>query len=812
MLWFTTTINYKVEIKKGLFSMGGPITFRDQSFTLSENSDNETIIGALDATQPDNKPLTFTIINNIDSDGDGNSAFSIDGTNLLVDDSDDFDYETNPNLNITIEASDGELTSTATITVNLSDVEEFTIIESAGEATFAKAPDKTYWIIDGDQKLQLKNLNGESHSDNTDSNWDGIAVEPNNDANGYDFLLKGQNKRVNQAYVWNTNDEGVILNNSGWRSGGGVFSWEEKFNVDLNGDEVIGTSFTTIEDKGTATFAKGPQGNYWIIDGDQKLQLQKNGGQNHSDSTNPNWNGIAVERNDLGGYDVLLKGENKRSGQAYAWNTNGKGVIISNSGWKSGGTLLSWEEKFDIDLNNDGVIGSSFTTIEDEGTATFAKDSVNTYWIINGNEKVQLQNSKGQNYSDNTHPNWDGIAVETNDSGGYEFLLEGKNGRNNQAYLWTTNSKGVITDSSGWKSKGNLLSWEEKFNIDLNGDEIIGPSFTIVESEGTATFAKYADGTYWIIDQDKKLQLQNSRGETYNDYTSPNWDGAAVEANESGGYKFLVKGKNQRSDEAYVWTTDAEGVITKGSYEDVDFFFTTIKSEGTVTFLKNLDGTYWIIDEDKKLEQDRQLQLQSSQGENYSDKTDPNWDGVAAIANESGGYEFLLQGKDKLTGQAYVMTTDAEGIVTSTSGWKSGVPALSYEEKFNFDINGDGIISPNFTTVESDGTATFAKYLDGTYWIIDVDEDKKLQLKHYRGHNMTDGSDVSWDGVAVETNDSGGYRVVFKGQNSYHGQAFVWTHNSEGRYSSTSGWRSGNSMLPWEGEFNVDLNGDNIIG
>ena len=786
--------------------MGGPITFLDQSFTLSENSDNKTVIGPLDATQPDDKPLTFTIISNIDSDEDGNSAFSIDGKNLLVNDSGDFDYETNPNLNITIEASDGELTSTATITVNLSDVEEFTIIESAGDATFAKAPDKTYWIIDGDQKLQLKNLNGESYSDNTDSNWDGIAVEPNKDANGYDFLLKGKNKRINQAYVWNTNDEGVILNNSGWRSGGGVFSWEKKFNVDLNGDEVIGTSFTTIEDEGTATFAKGPQGNYWIIDGDQKLQLRKNGGQNHSDSTNQNWNGIAVERNDLGGYDVLLKGENKRSGQAYAWTTNGKGVITGRSGWKSGGTLLSWEEKFDIDLNNDGVIGSSFTTIEDEGTATFAKDSVNTYWIINGNEKVQLQNSKGQNYSDNTHPNWDGIAVETNDSGGYEFLLEGTNGRNNQAYLWTTNSKGVITGRSGWKSKGNLLPWEEKFNIDLNGDEIIGPSFTVVESEGTATFAKYADGTYWIIDQDNKLQLQNSRGETYNDYTSPNWDGAAVEANESGGYKFLVKGKNQRSDEAYVWTTDAEGVITKGSYEDVDFFFTTIKSEGTVTFVKNLDGTYWIIDEDKKLEQDRQLQLQSSQGENYSDNTDPNWDGVAAIANESGGYEFLLQGKDKLTGQAYVMTTDAEGIVTSTSGWKSGVPALSYEEKFNFDINGDGIISPNFTTVESEGTATLAKHLDGTYWAFDVDEDKKLKLNlHHKDWRY-------YAPVAVETNGSGGYRLLYKGKSRHHSQAFVDTYNSGGSYTGHSGSITGNSMLPWEGEFNVDLNGDNIIG
>merc|ERR1711872_521189 len=126
-----------------------------------------------------------------------------------------------------------------------------------------------------------------------------------------------------------------------------------------------------------------------IIDGDQKLQLRKNGGQNHSDSTNPNWNGIAVERNDLGGYDVLLKGENKRSGQAYAWTTNGKGVITGRSGWKSGGTLLSWEEKkFNVDLNGDEVIGTSFTTIEDEGTATFAKGPQGNYWIIDGDQKL----------------------------------------------------------------------------------------------------------------------------------------------------------------------------------------------------------------------------------------------------------------------------------------------------------------------------------------------------------------------------------------------------------------------------------------
>ena len=89
---------------------------------------------------------------------------------------------------------------------------------------------------------------------------------------------------------------------------------------------------------------------------------------------------------------------------------------------------------------------------------------------------------------------------------------------------------------------------------------------------------------------------------------------------------------------------------------------------------------------------------------------------------------------------------------------------------------------------------------------------QSLGYGRYRYYNVTDGTYSTSDGVAVETNDSGAYRVLYKGQGSNRGQAFVYTYNSEGRYSSSSGWKSGNSLLPWEGEFNVDLNGDNIIG
>ena len=88
---------------------------------------------------------------------------------------------------------------------------------------------------------------------------------------------------------------------------------------------------------------------------------------------------------------------------------------------------------------------------------------------------------------------------------------------------------------------------------------------TIIESEGTANFAKYSDDSYWIINGKKELQLQNRKGKTYSDSTNRNWNGAAVEVEESSGYRFLLQGQNARGGKAYVWTTNSEGVITRGS-------------------------------------------------------------------------------------------------------------------------------------------------------------------------------------------------------------------------------------------------------
>ena len=95
--------------------------------------------------------------------------------------------------------------------------------------------------------------------------------------------------------------------------------------------------------------------------------------------------------------------------------------------------------------------------------------------IIDGDKELQLQNHQGKTYSDNTTPSWNAIAVELapNSENIYRVLLQGQNARDGQAYVWTTNSDGVITKSSGWKSGYTLLLFEQEFNINLTGDSLI---------------------------------------------------------------------------------------------------------------------------------------------------------------------------------------------------------------------------------------------------------------------------------------------------------------------------------------------------
>ena len=107
--------------------VNSPPVVNNANFSIAKTSPNGTVVGTINATDPDNNPLTYSIIaGNPDTDGDNTKAFAISNTGVItVTDANDVSAQTNP-FNLTIQASDGSLTGTGTATVNLNNVNPVT--------------------------------------------------------------------------------------------------------------------------------------------------------------------------------------------------------------------------------------------------------------------------------------------------------------------------------------------------------------------------------------------------------------------------------------------------------------------------------------------------------------------------------------------------------------------------------------------------------------------------------------------------------------------------------------------------------------
>lgn len=109
----------------------------DATFSIRENSAEGTLIGTVNSDQLNqNNIFTYSITNgNLDIDGDGNKAFTIDATSgeIIVNDSDDLDFENNPIFNLLVTVADNSsFSQNANITINLQDepLPEFDIEQS----------------------------------------------------------------------------------------------------------------------------------------------------------------------------------------------------------------------------------------------------------------------------------------------------------------------------------------------------------------------------------------------------------------------------------------------------------------------------------------------------------------------------------------------------------------------------------------------------------------------------------------------------------------------------------------------------------
>ncbi len=92
----------------------------DVTFSVDENSDNGTVVGTVTGTDPEGGSVTHSI-----TGGNDAGVFAIsDAGEITVADNTALDFETTQNFDLEITASDGTNSSTATVTIEVNDVDD----------------------------------------------------------------------------------------------------------------------------------------------------------------------------------------------------------------------------------------------------------------------------------------------------------------------------------------------------------------------------------------------------------------------------------------------------------------------------------------------------------------------------------------------------------------------------------------------------------------------------------------------------------------------------------------------------------------
>lgn len=170
---------------------------------------------------------------------------------------------------------------------------------------------------------------------------------------------------------------------------------------------------------------------------------------------------------------------------------------------------------------------------------------------------------------------------------------------------------------------------------------------------------------------------------------------------------------------------------------------------------------------------------------------------------------FQVAWKNAGTGQFQVWQTDSNGhYMWNDVGPTSGAAAdfQVKETVFGQDLNGDGTIGLNTTTIESIGATTLAQ-VGNTFFLYDHGTTTGPQLTR-GGDTVTANQYAGWTAIGAEKTTYG-YEVAWANYGT--GQFIVWATDADGNYvSDMIGPVSGSSdvLRAFEASFGQNLNGD----
>ena len=177
----------------------------------------------------------------------------------------------------------------------------------------------------------------------------------------------------------------------------------------------------------------------------------------------------------------MLLWRNTAANRLHTWTTDANWNWQSSQGWidpnsNDGYTL---ESHFKLDLNNDSIIGSPYSTISTVGSLVFQKAIANNHYSVLSDGLIKPITVQGTPIYEGIYPDWQTLAAARING---ENMLLWRNTAANRLHTWTTDANWNWQSAQGWidPNSNDGYTLESHFGIDLNRDSIIGQPLHII--------------------------------------------------------------------------------------------------------------------------------------------------------------------------------------------------------------------------------------------------------------------------------------------------------------------------------------------
>jgi len=169
------------------------------------------------------------------------------------------------------------------------------------------------------------------------------------------------------------------------------------------------------------------------------------------------------------------------SGNLHFWRFSSSWAQQGSDGWEAPGSgeFNATEVAFDMDFNDDGVIGAALNTIESAGSVTLAYDDAGS--LFAGATRITLGGNPVDYHAMNA-AGWRAVAAEA---------VEGVNTlawqhASGSLHFWRLSSSWAQQSSDGWQAPGSseFYASERAFDTDFNDDGVLGRPLTVIENVG----------------------------------------------------------------------------------------------------------------------------------------------------------------------------------------------------------------------------------------------------------------------------------------------------------------------------------------